>query len=154
MSRLLLFTKLIYLTFLSSREGGHYTCQVEYAAVHSRGYYLLNVNTNTTAATLTSLWRRDLSKYLIKVILVKYLKTAYLKLVDSKLQCKKSPNASFFYIQYTTFFTWTIKHSRWKMHVFKQIMMYSCSPGFQRYIEMAVKISKSSMCEMFLELIF
>lgn len=70
MNRLLLFSKLIYLTFLSSREGGHYTCQAEYASVHSRGYYLLNVNTNTKAATLASLQRRDLNKYLSKAILV------------------------------------------------------------------------------------
>lgn len=40
------------------------------------------------------------------------------------------------------------------MQVFKQITKYSFSPDFQRYIEKAVKISKSSMCEMFLELIF
>ena len=131
MSWLLLLTTLNYLTFLSSREGGHYTCQVEYASAHSWGYYLLNVNTNTKAATLGSS-RRSLSKYLIKVILVKYLRTAYFKLVDSKLQCKKKPKCKFllYYIQYTTFFTWTTKYSSWKVQVFKQIMMYFFSKDF------------------------
>lgn len=86
MSRLLLLTKLIYLTFLSPRKRGHYTCQVEYTYVHSRVHYLLNV---TMAATLASSGQRDLYKYLINVILVKYLKPAYLKLADSKLQCIK-----------------------------------------------------------------
>lgn len=95
-SRLLLFTKLIYLTFLYSREWGHYTCQVE-LSVQSWGYYSLNVSINTDIATMASLWRRDLNKHLVKAILVKDLNTAYLTLADSKLQCekKKSPNVNF-----------------------------------------------------------
>lgn len=55
MSRLLFLTKLIYLTFLSSRKGGRYTCQVEYASVRSWGCCSLNVNVSTKAATMASL---------------------------------------------------------------------------------------------------
>lgn len=124
--------------FLSSRKRGHYTCQVEYTSVHSWGYYLLN---GTMAATLASSWQRDVNKYLINVILVKYLKPAYLKLVDSKLQCrKKSPNVSFYFCILNILPSLLEQQNIVAEKCRHLIMMYVFSPDFQSCIEKAVKI--------------
>lgn len=149
MSRLLFLTKLIYLTFLSSGKGGRYTCQVKYASVHSWGCCSLNVKVSTRAATMASLWRRDLNKYLIKVISVQYFKTAYLKLV-CKCSVKNQLKWKFltYYVQYTTFFKRITKYSSLKMQLFNQIMMCLYLQHLKNtYFKYVLYIPQNLVCE-------
>jgi len=82
MSRLLLFTKLIWSFFQWARTL-HLPSGV---SVYTVLGLQLNVNISQDAATLSSSWREDLNKYLVKKTVVEYPNTAYLRLVNSKLE--------------------------------------------------------------------